>query len=169
MMTMMRVVSRTLSVAALIAGSMATVACSAAPDERTSSDEGAMRCRPGTDCGGSGGGAAACDPATSCCWRGGASMGSSACGATLYAAGCRSTRGTGYAYAIATDGPGHWWYEVYCPWSASDAAASAECQAAGIAFNYSGNACTTSAPGAGLVDVAYDPDCPSGCKFDANY
>jgi hypothetical protein len=160
--SMFRAATKTAAVVAIFASVAALAACSAAPDEATGEASGAMRCRPGTPCDPMNN--IGCDPTTTCCYKGSQLMGYTACGSYLYSRGCRSTTGSNRAFAVEEDGFDHWWFEVYCPASATDIATYQPCVDAGIHFNYSGNTCTSNTPGSGQVDVIYDPNCPSGCS-----
>ncbi len=165
--SMVRSASKIVTLAVLALGAATVAACGSAPNddpqaESTGGAEGALRCAPGTPCGGP---PPACDPGTMCCWQGSQSMSFTACGKLLYNAGCRAPNGTSKAPAVQNDGFQHWWFEVYCPYWVGYVANDPVCVSAGIAFNFGGNSCTASSPGPNQVDVMYDPNCPSGCHL----
>ena len=169
-MSIMRTASRIFAVAGVIAGAAATAACGSARTdsstaEHTGKTEGAIRCRPGTECDPALG--IGCDPSTMCCYQGTIPMSANSCGQALYNLGCRSVMGNGKATAVESDGRGHWWLEVYCPSWVGDQARS-NCVEAGIVFDFPGDLCTTGTPGPDQVDVIYDPNCPSGCPVISN-
>jgi hypothetical protein len=161
-----RKASRLATLVALVLGGASIAACSSAGEPKDdSSSENALTCAPGTACGSP---QPACDPATACCWQGGQMMGATACGTVLYNNGCRASNGGSKAFAVETDGTGHWWFEVYCPSGAESAVVNSVCAAAGVHWNFPGDQCTVNAPPSGKVDVIYDPNCPSGCKAAIN-